>query len=248
VEGDSLLKVDSLKSRPYIDLTLDVMNRFGVMVENKEYREFHIPGRQRYHAAEYEVEGDWSGAAFIAVTGALSSPVTIGKLQPDSSQADRSILEVLRLAGASVSPGKDNVTVSPGKLKPFSYDINDCPDLAPPLVALAAFCPGRSVITGAKRLKTKESDRAHALQKEFSILGVGVSNLDDRVEIIGTERVKGGDVSSHGDHRIAMALAVAAIRSENPVVVHDAEAVNKSYPGFYDDLRKLGLICEIMKD
>ena len=154
----------------------------------------------------------------------------------------------MKLAGASVVEEKDTITISPNKLKAFNFDITDCPDLAPPLVALASFCEGRSIIKGTERLKVKESDRAFTLQKEFSALGVDIQNFENRIEITGREKINGGVVSSHGDHRIAMALAVAATKSTSPVIIKGAEAINKSYPDFFNDLQKVGVVLETIKE
>jgi 3-phosphoshikimate 1-carboxyvinyltransferase len=247
-ENDSVLEIANLKSKPYIDLTLDVLKKFGITIENKGYKKFIIPKKQKYLAAEYKVEGDWSGASFLAVLGAISGEIIIHKLQLGSSQADKNILNALKLAGASVVEENDTITISPNKLKAFNFDITDCPDLAPPLVALASFCEGRSVIKGTERLKVKESDRAFTLQKEFSTLGVDIQNFENRIEITGREIINGGVVSSHGDHRIAMALAVAATKSTSPVIIEGAEAINKSYPDFFNDLQKVGVVLETKKE
>lgn len=243
-EGDSIIEVLNLKSKPYIDLTLDVLGKFGVSVKNLNYQQFLIPKKQRYMATNYTVEGDWSGAAFMAVLGAISGKVTIKSLELFSSQADKNIIEALKLAGAKIAQEKDYIEVSANDLTAFTFDITDCPDLAPPLVALASFCKGKSVITGTERLKVKESDRSSTLQREFSSLGVDILNLGNRMEVVGSSKIKGGEVNSHGDHRIAMALAIAGTRTDSPVIIKDAESINKSYPEFYNDLQKLGVVLE----
>jgi len=247
-EENSILEILNLKSKPYIDLTLDILNKFGISVENQGYKEFFIPGKQKYIATDYQVEGDWSGAAFLAVLGAISGKVTIHHLQLNSTQPDRMILEALKMAGADVEERDDKIIVSPNKLKAFNFDITDCPDLAPPLVALASFCEGKSVITGTERLKAKESDRAFTLQKEFSALGIDIQEFENKIEIIGRKNIEGGEVSSHGDHRIAMALAIAGTKATSPVTISGAEAINKSYPNFFNDLQKLGVVLETIKE
>jgi 3-phosphoshikimate 1-carboxyvinyltransferase len=241
---DSVIEISNLKSKPYIDLTLDVLQKFGVIINHQNYKTFYIPGNQKYIAVNYQVEGDWSGAAFFAVLGAISGKVAIQKLQLNSTQPDKKILEILKMAGANVSEKNEKVIISPGKLKAFQIDIDDNPDLAPPLVALASFCQGKSVISGTERLKAKESNRPFVLQKEFSTLGVDIQVFENRIEIEGTKTINGGEVFSHGDHRIAMALGIAATQSESPVKIYNAEVINKSYPDFFTDLQILRVVLE----
>ncbi len=244
VEKDSILLVDSLKSKPYIDLTIDVLKKFGIEIANNNYKEFKIRGRQEYVPASYRVEEDWSGIAFLAVAGAIGGNVRIKGVSSNSVQADIRIVDALRLAGADVSFIGDDLIVKMAELDAFEFDITDCPDLAPPLVALASFCKGKSVLKGSSRLVRKESNRALTLSSEFRKIGVNILVSDDTMEIDGVDAVKGNIIDSHGDHRIAMALAVAATRSAEPIIIEGAESVNKSYPGFFDDLRTLGIVVK----
>ena len=235
--GDSIIHVDNLKSKPYIDMTIEVAKAFGVELSHENYETFHIKGGQTFHAVDYYIEGDWSGASCQLVAGALAGTVTVKNLKLDSLQADRVILDALRLAGAKVEiTGTDEVTVSKDELKSFSFDAGDCPDLFPALVALAAKCKGRSVLKGTKRLTHKESDRAATLAEVFSTLGIKVDLSEEDTMIIEGGTIHGGRVSSHNDHRIAMAAAVAGVVAEGPVEIEDPEAVAKSYPDFWDDL------------
>ncbi len=237
---DSLLEVRDLRSRPYVDLTLEVLRRFGVRAEHDPaYSRFEIAGNQEYRAAEVTVEGDWSGGAFLLVAGAVAGEVVVKGLDPASTQADRAVLEALDRAGVAVETDGTSLRVRQSALKPFTFDITHCPDLAPPLVCLAAYAPGRSVLHGAGRLRVKESDRAATLQQEAANLGVRVDVEGDEMIIHGG-RVQGGTSEAHHDHRIAMAAAVMALRAETPVTIRGAECVSKSYPAFFDDLRKLG--------
>ena len=247
-ENNSVLEISNLKSKPYIDLTIDVLEKFGITIENQNYERIIIPNKQQYVAANYQVEGDWSGAAFLAVLGAISGKTEIHNLQFNSKQADIKIIDALKLAGAELKKTTNVIAVSRNELRAFQFDITDCPDLAPPLVALAAFCKGKSVITGTERLKVKESDRSSTLQKEFSALGVDIQGFENRLEIVGANQIKGGEVSSHGDHRIAMALAVAGTRSSAPVSIENAESIYKSYPEFYNDLSKLGVALKFKRN
>lgn len=239
VGADSKIFIHNLKSKPYIDMTMRLMKDFGVSVGHSDYGEFYIKGNQFYKSCEYFVEGDWSGAAFLLVAGAIGGELLVKNLDTSSNQADIKVLEALRMAGAKLEVSNNSVKVSRGNLKSFSMDINHCPDLAPPLVALASFCEGKSRLTGAKRLFVKESNRAKTLQQEFAKLGIKVEIEEDEIFITGG-KVRGGTVYSHGDHRIAMAGAIAAIGGKVPVIIEKAESVAKSWPGFFDDLIKIG--------
>ncbi len=239
VPENTELAVDDLRSIPYIDLTLHVMEQFGTVCENKDYTHFFIRGNQEYVAAETEIEGDWSGAAFLLVAAAIAGALDIQGLDMESRQADRRILEALTLAEAEVKLFPGHIHVAQSDIHPFNFDITHCPDLAPPLVCLAAYASGTSVIQGAGRLYEKESNRAVTLQEEAGRLGVLI-DLDGDTLVIHGGKVAGGESDAHNDHRIAMAAAVMALRAEQPVVIHGVECVNKSYPAFFNDLKKLG--------
>ena len=239
VGADSKISIHNLKSKPYIDMTIRLMKDFGVTVEHADYEEFFIEGNQSYKPREYIVEGDWSGAAFLLVAGAIGGELLVTNLDTSSNQADIKVLEALRMAGAKLEINNNSVKVSQGNLKSFSMDITHCPDLAPPLVALASFCKGKSRLTGAKRLFAKESNRAKTLQQEFAKLGIKVDIEEDEIFITGG-KIRSGDVYSHGDHRIAMAGAITAIGAKVPIIIEKAESVAKSWPGFFDDLIKIG--------
>jgi 3-phosphoshikimate 1-carboxyvinyltransferase len=240
-DGDSRIDVASLTSKPYIGLTLGLLAEFGIKVENDDYRSFIIPGRQSYRAHEYTVEGDWSGAAFLLVAGATAGRVTVDGLNPCSLQADRAVLQALEEAGAGLITGPCGITASRSELKAFTFEATDAPDLFPPLAALAARCEGTSRITGVGRLRHKESDRAEAIAEVLGAMGIRVRFSGNEMLITGGQ-AKGATVSSHNDHRIAMMAAVMAASAAGPVTIAGAEAVSKSYPGFYDDLTRLGAV------
>lgn len=240
VDGKSEIEVINLKSKPYIDMTLSALSDFGVNVKNDGYRVFYVEGTQEYKAQEYYVEGDWSGASFLLVAGAIAGRVRVTGLKVDSLQADRAVINVLHMAGAVVKEGKNYVEASYGTLRGFDFDATECPDLFPPLVALASCCKGRSKIKGVHRLVYKESNRAEALLEEFRKMGVRLSVENDYIVVDGEGQPEGGRVSSHNDHRIAMACAVAGLASKEGVVISGAEAVEKSYPTFFEDIKKLG--------
>ena len=239
------IKVRNLKSKPYIDLTLDVMKKFGLRVpKNKNYKEFKFSepplNKLINQPINYTVEGDWSGGAFLLVAGAIAGPITIRGLDLTSTQADKAIMEALVSANAAVAVEAKGIKMHPGRLKGFDFDATDCPDLFPPLVALAAYCNGDTSIKGTHRLIHKESNRVAALMEEFAKMGAEIELVDDTMIIKGGKKLKGSTVFSHHDHRIAMACALAALKAEGETVIEEAQAVNKSYPDFFQHLKKLG--------
>jgi 3-phosphoshikimate 1-carboxyvinyltransferase len=240
IDQESVIRVKELKSKPYIDLTLSVMKAFGVTVSHDQYEVFHIKPDGGFKPSVYTVEGDWSGAAFLLVAGAIHGDILVKGLQLESTQADKAIVEALVLAGARMRIDQDGIYLYGGALQAFTFDATECPDLFPPLVALAAFGNGKTVLKGALRLTHKESNRALTLQEEFGKMGVTIELNGDEMIVYGAISLKGAATHSHHDHRIAMACAVAATKAEGITTIEDAEAVNKSYPDFYQHIQQLG--------
>jgi 3-phosphoshikimate 1-carboxyvinyltransferase len=238
-ERDSELHVKNLISVPYIDLTLKVLESCGIHITHNNYVHFSIKGNQTYDPQEFTVEGDWSGAAFFLVAGAVGGNLTLKGLDVQSPQSDRKILEVLKDCGASIHLTSDAVVVQKRELQAFDFDVTDSPDLVPPLAALACSCLGMSRLGGAGRLQYKESDRTSVLQRELSRLGIISRIFDGNMEIQGGD-IQGGVVQSHADHRIAMAMAILAINANQPVTIEGTECVNKSYPAFFEDFASIG--------
>ena len=239
--NDIELRVNNLKSKPYIRLTLDVMRQFGLgNIENREDAVFVFhPAPPSGDYREYTVEGDWSGAAFLLVAGAIAGPVMVAGLDLTSTQADKAIVDALMAANAAIAMEAKGIRIHPVPLNGFYFDATDCPDLFPPLVALAAYCKGETTIKGVSRLTHKESNRALTLQDEFDKMGITIDLQDDLMIITGGTP-KGADCDSHHDHRIAMACAVTGLAASSEMVIAGAEAVGKSYPDFFDHLKKLG--------
>ena len=230
------------------DLTLDVMRSFGLKVPvNNNYESFYFDDNDvtnKENELHYTVEGDWSGAAFLLVAGATSGSVQVGHLKTDSFQGDKKVMEVLENAGATIEYKNGNIIVSKNELKAFEFDATQCPDLFPPLVALAANISGISKIKGVRRLTHKESNRRESLISEFKKLNTEIYVEDDTMFIQGgTLRVNDENIYSHNDHRIAMALAVAALNADKPINISEADAVKKSYPEFWNDLSHLCNNC-----
>jgi len=242
VKGPVTIKVNDLKSKPYIDLTLQVMKDFGMNVPaNNDYEAFVFssPVNNQPAIIHYTVEGDWSGAAFLLVAGAIAGHITVKGLDVNSTQADKNILQALMSCGCSLSVRDKQIEVSSAPLKAFHFNATDCPDLFPPLVALAAYCNGTTTIEGVSRLQHKESNRAITLQQEFEKMGVEITLQDDLMLVKGGKGVNGASVHSRHDHRIAMACAVAALKATGEVAIEEAESVNKSYPDFYKHMASL---------
>ena len=249
------IKVIDLKSKPYIDLTLAVLNSFGWKVEHTNYESFrflaHAPLKP---VIEYTVEGDWSGAAFLLVAGAIAGPIKVKGLQLNSTQADKKIMEALISAKATMKQEEDGILIGPSAdnsnnysngLVPFEFDATDCPDLFPPLVALASVCNGVTKIKGVSRLAHKESDRGLTLQTEFAKMGVQIELVGDEMLIHGGALIQSATVFSQHDHRIAMACGVAALVANGPIEITEAEAINKSYTDFFTHLQELGAKVDI---
>jgi len=241
---DVSIKVNDLKSKPYIDLTLDVMKQFGMKTPvNRDYKEFYFENETPYSTLKvnhYTVEGDWSGGAFLLVAGAIAGSIMVKGLDLTSTQADKSIVDALMAANAGIAIEAKGIKLNTASMNSFEFDATDCPDLFPPLVALAAYCNGDTKIRGVSRLTHKESNRANTLQEEFGKMNVRVDLNDDTMVIRGGSIVNGAHVHSRHDHRIAMACAVAALSAAGETTLEEAEAVKKSYPDFYNDLEQVG--------
>jgi 3-phosphoshikimate 1-carboxyvinyltransferase len=241
---DVTIKVKELVSKPYIDLTLAVMQSFGLKTPtHHQYESFFFgPSTEKSAATTitYSVEADWSSASFFLVAAALGGPIEFLGLDLSSTQADKKIVEVIEQAGASLEQVGSMLRVKKNKLKGFEFDARECPDLFPPLVALAAFCEGTTTICGVSRLTHKESDRGKTLQEEFSKLGLTLYENGDNLVIQGGGHLRGANVHARNDHRIAMALAIAGSFAEGTTEIEAAQSVAKSYPGFFNDLQLLG--------
>ncbi len=236
--GDSELEIENLVSAGYLDLSIDVCARFGVKIVRHGTRIFTIEGNQHYRATSFEVEGDWSGAAFLMVAAAMRgvpSGLRIWGLDAQSAQPDRVVVDAVRAAGAVVRQRDGILEIGPGELRPFEFDATNCPDIFPPLAALAGTISGISAISGVHRLASKESDRASALISMLENLGVSAEIEGDVMRIHGGG-LRGGRVDSLGDHRIAMAAAVAALAADGEVRIDGSECVSKSWPGFFEVL------------
>ncbi|WP_159038604.1 3-phosphoshikimate 1-carboxyvinyltransferase [Brumimicrobium mesophilum] len=239
LNSDTRIQVRNLKSKPYIEMTIDLMRFFGLKVEHENFKTFNIKGNQSLDKPiNYKVEGDWSAASFHVVAAAIGGKVKLSGLSENSRQGDKSILDAVKLAGARVNWKKGDLYVEKSELNHFEFDATECPDLFPPLAVLAAYCNGRSRIKGVNRLKHKESDRGITLQKEFFKIGVKIELIADEMIIYGNENQSISEevtFSSHNDHRIAMAMSLFSIAAKSSIFIDSPNAIDKSYPDFYKD-------------
>lgn len=240
------IEVANLKSKPYIDLTLNMLAQFGKPITHDDYRKFYIDPAsfQNHDTVEVNIEGDWSGAACFLVAGAIAGHTTVQNLSSVSQQADRRILDVLDAVGAEVSVRMNAVSVKKFRRRSFDFDATHCPDLFPALAVLAACCKGESHIKGVHRLFYKESNRVESIAQMLEDFGVFYSVENDTFYISGEDTLRGTIIESYNDHRIVMAAAVGAMRAKSIVEITDATAVNKSYPAFFTDLQACGATIE----
>lgn len=242
-EGNSEIRLISpLQSRPYVDITVGVMKDFGVTVKETE-NGWLIKGNQSYRPCEFTAEGDWSQGAFFLTAAALSekSEVLVKGLSPASFQGDKEIFSILKSAGADISFEKNSVLCKGNKLNTNDINASQIPDLVPILSVLMALSGNKCKITGAERLRLKESDRLKAMAEGLSKMGFSLKETDDGI-IFGenTKSPRGCPVSGYNDHRIVMAMAVAALFCEGETEIKGAESIEKSYPNFFEDYNTLG--------
>ena len=257
--GDSEIEVHGrIESRPYINLTVQALKLFGVDIAIErttapngidDITRFRSSGNVYRTPGEVKVEGDWSNAAFWLCAGALGNePVEVRGISLTSAQGDRNVLAALSRFGARTKRASEAAIVQPDNLHAFSMSAQDIPDLVPVISAVAACADGTTIIRDCARLRIKESDRLATTASELAALDAHVTIDHDSLVIYGQERLSGGEVDSHNDHRIAMMAAIAAIRCDGEVLIHGAEAVRKSYPAFFDHYRMLGGRVELTEE
>lgn len=247
LDGDSEIRlIPPVESKPYINMTVATVRKFGIEIEEKG-NSYLVKGNQKYISpAEIKVDGDWSNGAFLAVCGALSD-ITIKGLFTDSLQGDKAIVDIIRKMGADVTQTEDSVSVKTAELHGIEVDASDIPDLVPVISALAVFAKGTTTIKNAGRLRIKESDRLKTVTQLIKTAGGDITELPDGLIINGGKKLKDSfTVDSCNDHRIVMAAAVLSYGSV--VTVTNAQAINKSYPGFISDITKLGGVCNVIND
>jgi 3-phosphoshikimate 1-carboxyvinyltransferase len=235
LKSNSKLVAQNLKSTPYVDMTIQTLKEFGVQINRRDNETFLIEGNKSYKATEYTIESDWSSASFWLVASALGQDIRVSGLQLDSLQADRIILEIFKKAGCQVNLEEGLISIDGSNRKAFEADLTDCPDLFPILTIFALFSKGTTFLHGVERLVNKESNRGKVLKEELIKLGVHIQLIENTMVIEGIETISGGTISSHNDHRIAMAFAILGMFSKSPITIENADAVSKSYPNFWEE-------------
>lgn len=241
LDGDSEIVLTSpLESRDYVELTIQVLERFGIRIETVTPEHYRIQGNQHYRPARYRVEGDYSQSAFWIAAGLMGNGLDLADLAQDTRQGDKRILDIAEAMGGNLSWDSGILKVSPTKTHGTVVDASQCPDLVPIVATLAAVSSGETHIINAGRVRIKESDRLKAICTELNKLGACIVEEPEGLVIKGVDRLSSGSVEGWNDHRIVMSLAVAAMKCDGPVTIEGSEAVRKSYPHFFEDFTALG--------
>lgn len=248
LEENSIININPpFESASYIDLTMEVLKEFGITINKVTPLKFEIQGGQKYIAKDYKVEGDFSQLAFFAVLGALNNDLKCIGVKHNSKQGDKAIIDILKKSGVKIEEIEEGYLIHKGKIKDCEIDLGDCPDLGPILNVLAMYGEGEFKIFNAGRLRLKESDRISAMEEELKKLGVEIKTTEDEIKILGKRNYLGDvEVFGHKDHRIVMSLAIAGTMLEKPIIIDGAEAVEKSYPKFFQDLESLNIKVEYL--
>lgn len=247
LKGDSIIEITSpLESKGYIDLTLQMLNQYGIKVINNDYKSFIVMGNQEYTACDYRVEADFSQAAFYLVAGAIGNDVILKDLNLDSLQGDKATLDILEAMGAMINVVNEGIKVTSNELLATTVDASQCPDVIPVVCVALALAKGKSAVINAKRLRIKECDRIVATSSQINELGGIVTELSEGMIIEGVNEFQGGNCLSYDDHRIAMMLAIAATRCSHSVIIDNMECVEKSYPSFWEDYQSLGGVIDVI--
>ena len=242
LKGDSTLIIDGrLESKPYVDLTLDVLKQFKIHIETQSNGYF-IKGSQVYQPLQTKVEGDYSQAAFFIVAGLINEePLIINNLNESSIQGDAKIIEIVKSMNGKLEFLDNALKVYPSKTQATTIDLANIPDLGPILMILGALSKGTTRFTHIRRLRDKESDRIHAMSSVLDAFGVQYKVLEDTMEICGQESFEGNKtIDSFNDHRIIMAITIASLKTKGSLTIKNAQHIQKSYPNFFEEFQRLG--------
>lgn len=244
MDFDSTLFIQGdLQSKPYVDITLEVLGKSGIEIVNRDYRSFFIKGSQKYKSGTYVAGGDYSQVAFFLVAGCISGGIECANMEHDSLQGDRAVVDILKKMNADIKETPRGFRVNKSRLvSPGEIDAADIPDIVPILSLACALAEGTTVIKNIERLRIKECDRAFATVDVLSRLGADIREKDGCLVINGISCLKGGRINSFNDHRMAMTAAVASLASEGSVTIENPMSINKSYPAFYEDLLSTGAV------
>lgn len=241
LKDDSTIYIDgTLESKSYIDLTIEILDEFGIEIQEIENGYF-IPGNQTYKANNYRIEGDYSQSAFFLVAGIINGAIKIDDLNHESHQGDYEIVNIIKRMKGRIIFTENGFVTEQSQTNGTTIDISNCPDLGPIVALLGALSKGTTTITNIARLRLKESDRVESTVNTLKALGVNINVKDDQIIIYGRQTLEGNvTLDSYNDHRIAMMIAIAALRTDGPITLTTANAVNKSYPHFYKDYASVG--------
>lgn len=250
LDNDSTIHIkEPYESRSYVDLTLEMLHRYGIKATYQDANTLFIPGKQTYKPQDYKIEGDYSQLAFFAVLASINHDLKCLGLAHDSLQGDKQIISILQNAGAEIEEIEDGYFIKKSKLHNSSIDLNDCPDLGPILTVMAMYANGHTHIYNAQRLRYKESDRIEAMETELKKCNVKFSSSESEIFIQGNTTYESDEILiGHKDHRIVMSLCVAATLFNKPIIIDGVEAINKSYPAFFKDFERVGGKVEILND
>ena len=241
LDGDSKIVITTnLESKGYIDLTLDMLKKFGIEIENKEYKEFIIKGNQSYKPYNYTIEGDFSQSAFFLVADALGADIKLSCMNMDSHQGDKKILLDMEDFGSNIIFENDVLSLENKTLHGATIDFSQSPDLGPALTVLASLAEGESNFINAGRLRIKECDRITAMRIELEKMGAKIIEHKDGMTIYGVKELHGAIIDSHNDHRVAMAIAMASLKTKGDIKILNAGCVSKSFPNFFSVFESLG--------
>ena len=241
LDGDSVIHISTeMESKGYIDLTIDILKMFGIEIENRNYQEYYIKGNQKYKSCDYTIEGDYSQSALFLVANALGADIKLLAMEEKSHQGDKKIINDMNDFGFSTKFINNELVID--KKNPHSaiIDFSQSPDLGPALTVLASLVPGKSEFINAGRLRIKECDRITCMKEEINKLGGNVEELPDGMIINGVNKLQGGVVDSHNDHRVAMSLAMATLKMDGELKILNASSVSKSFPNFWEVFENLG--------
>jgi len=238
---------ERFESMPYVQMTLDVMEEFGITVEAAgDLRHLRVPNDQGYRPSKVGIEGDFSSAAFLMAAGCLGGEVSVGNLDHGSKQGDKAIVGILQAMGANMEIGDDHVVASKSELRAIDLNCSQIPDLVPIIAVLCSQARGISILRNLGRLKIKESDRVSAISTELIKMGADIEVSDDTMRIRGKRPLEGTALHSHNDHRIAMSLIVASLSATGYSTMSGTKCISKSYPSFLDDMNRLGVDIDVL--
>jgi 3-phosphoshikimate 1-carboxyvinyltransferase len=245
-KSDSIIKIiGNLESKKYVDMTIDVLKEFGISI-SKEENVYYIKGNQKYLPSNYKVESDYSQLAFFAVAGIINGDIAIQNLNTESLQPDFEIINLIEKMGGKIIKEKNIYKFIKSETNGINIDVSQNPDIAPILSILAAVSKGETCFENAQRLRYKETDRLKATSESLNLLGVKCKVKNDSFTVHGQNILQGNSFSSYNDHRMVMSISIAALRANSPITIEGAQAVNKSYPDFFEDLKSLGVKIEYL--